>query len=648
MRSFLLLLCGVALLVALVHGDVYLHSPPGSNNRLNEAEQNRRNPNRVFDSQNNDRGGYNVGEWCPNMPDPSNDRANPGYGAVASGCTGNTRNDVGVLADLTQTDGNGANTQSAPYRFFEGSEMYIEWTQQHSCGKNGKANCQIVIQYECVPALGAPRKYNGQTFLISDGSNTNDGDGTNGAGIQEPTAWYTKCQTRSRNRGLWIADQNVGNAAQNTRQNPGGLRSGNECPEERDHYPYWHPTTWRDIAVLTSEPEKRCAYYRAQSFNNVAREECECPTWASTGCQTTAQRTCWTFNNQNACTASGTCVWASKTTTTMWGPNNAATGDGVNMPNVDCREAEWGRDNHLGNSLDGLPPSYLWKTPTTEQACGTTECRCLLRLRYNITTGDLHGLQPWQMPPGVNTTAQYATYSDAFNIDSNFNSPNPGNERHAVPMDPSNLNFFEEDPIVNLNTGAMQGLALAVDTAQTPRTFQDRTHVFYLMDRPTGMADSTRVVNVNVRGRRGNIVQVYPAVEYDYTPPDLTVSQDDWVVFQWTGSNTTPAGAGQGAENTDRSNIVFMSNRDGNFPMDRMDAQKAIRRVWNDNSRDDFIRDLARAGLTSAIDIDQNLNNAPAYYRAIPVQLNPGTWHFMCSRNNNFSNRSQKFTIKVV
>ncbi len=36
--------------------------PSGSNNRLNEANNNRNNANRLFDSQNNDRGGYNVGD----------------------------------------------------------------------------------------------------------------------------------------------------------------------------------------------------------------------------------------------------------------------------------------------------------------------------------------------------------------------------------------------------------------------------------------------------------------------------------------------------------------------------------------------------------------------------------------------------------
>ena len=37
--------------VSLVCGDVYMHNPRGSNNRLNERSANRRNGNRMFDSQ---------------------------------------------------------------------------------------------------------------------------------------------------------------------------------------------------------------------------------------------------------------------------------------------------------------------------------------------------------------------------------------------------------------------------------------------------------------------------------------------------------------------------------------------------------------------------------------------------------------------
>lgn len=58
-----------------------------------------------------------------------------------------------------------------------------------------------------------------------------------------------------------------------TRQNPNGGQSGYECPEERDYYPYWHPTAWKDIAVLTSDEEK-CYELVENSNNRQMRFEC--------------------------------------------------------------------------------------------------------------------------------------------------------------------------------------------------------------------------------------------------------------------------------------------------------------------------------------------------------------------------------------
>lgn len=51
----------IILLLKHVHSDIYLHNPRGSNNRLDEQGRERNNANRLFDSQNNNRGGYNVG-----------------------------------------------------------------------------------------------------------------------------------------------------------------------------------------------------------------------------------------------------------------------------------------------------------------------------------------------------------------------------------------------------------------------------------------------------------------------------------------------------------------------------------------------------------------------------------------------------------
>lgn len=43
--------------------------------------------------------------------------------------------------------------QSKRMYYYSGSILPIEWTNQHGCGGNSKASCEIVLQYACEDTL---------------------------------------------------------------------------------------------------------------------------------------------------------------------------------------------------------------------------------------------------------------------------------------------------------------------------------------------------------------------------------------------------------------------------------------------------------------------------------------------------------------
>ena len=57
------------------------------------------------------------------------------------------------------------------------------------------------------------------------------------------------------------------------------------------------------------------------------------------------------------------------------------------------------------------------------------------------------------------------------------------------------------------------------------------THTFAVRPRPEELKDVV-IHNVQVRGKRGNIVQTYPGVEYDFAPNRLRMAQNEYVHFQ--------------------------------------------------------------------------------------------------------------------
>ena len=208
-------------LLQFVFCDIYMHNPRGSNNRCDELTNDRRNENRLFDSQNNAAGGYAV----PCM----------------------------------ETDLSCYNM-----KYYTESYLDIRYTTQHACGIQNQ--CEIIIQYACGMRNGEPSSSLGNTCTNTMPDNMLNLNNTI-YGYHETYDSYQKCKLRPRNLNLYTGDNILrGLSSIYTRQNPNGNRYGFECPEERDYYPYWNESIWTDIAVLTSNLSM-CSYYMNTTKN---------------------------------------------------------------------------------------------------------------------------------------------------------------------------------------------------------------------------------------------------------------------------------------------------------------------------------------------------------------------------------------------
>lgn len=559
-------------IVASVSADVYMQYPRGSNCRLNGKNRNRQNGNRMFDSQNNDRGGYNVG--------------------------------------------------SGGMHYYPGSTMTIEWTNQHQCGgalgpggaKSLNTHCELILQYMCSTTLR-----DGQTTKTIPDNRNQCKDGNCNVdqkyGMHEDYDYYQNCKKRSRNKGLFTADQNLNNKdrAKNTRQNPNGNRRAYECPEERDYYPYWGPAPWKDIAIMTTDTS-RCALYKAESHNVKAKGVCVPPEDYNSAIPITkAACEALTSNGEKG-------VWTE------------VPAHGIPAP--ECIQAPYSRDNHLGNGVGGFANTYNWTIPNDPDMRGPS-MGCALRLRYNISTADFDG---WKEDASKN--------NEKTDIASLVGLPN---QEAAAARGYK----FEGNPNVKAfkEAGNKFTLQLAVNTAQFARTFQDRSHMWTVRERPASIPANAKIHNLNVKGKRGNIVQTYPATEYDFTPNRLEIKAGDYVHIQWDGSNDNPKNnAGQGTAGTDRSNFVEL--REKKYP----EGTKNIQSFggWGTNYPQ-FLKKTNFLGMESTelvylaqLPPGDELDNASTYGNLPPHKVTKkGTYYYMCTRNNNFTNRSQKGSIIV-
>jgi len=610
--------------------DLYLHMPRGSNNRLDEANRDRANGNRLFDSQNNNRGGYNVGSVY----------------------------------------------------YTQGSTLYSQWTNQHTCGAANN-DCEFVIQYMC-------------DDWLRDGTTTKripeddwdcyeeECDTDTEYGRHETQGWYEQCQARSRNHGLFTANQKLnGNDATKTRQNPNGNRNGYECPEERDYYPYWYPTPWVDIAILTNAPT-RCAEYQAKSENVLGRWYCEPPA-SMYEAYTEDNQKGWIPITEAECIAMYYIPEVDDDTTVNVGTDAVPTtiewavwkqSEPHNVAAPACKQNWWSRDNHLGNVDGGYMSMYNWTMPTD-----WTNEQCAFRMRYNITTSEYPA---FESSTSVEAGLDYRNNSQASNINADDDpawvkiwedyymteeevapSFDENNNNNEAGLTESREYVLKNNPAVDIfgailtTTPGEAKLQLNINTNQFGRTFQDRSHRFALRAN-SEECSSTVTHNLQVRGKRGNVVQTYPGMEYDFVPEHLKVAVNECVHIQWTGSNTNPNNnAGQGRQGTDRHNIVELRapNYNENQPVTIPETYGQF-----GNSFPNKITDTEFLGFSDADETNLALNtpyafggelseldDAGVYFDLAPKKVTrEGIYHYLCTRNNNFSNRSQKGKIDVT
>eukprot|EP00008_Paramoeba_atlantica_P006161 CAMPEP_0201489326 /NCGR_PEP_ID=MMETSP0151_2-20130828/22062_1 /ASSEMBLY_ACC=CAM_ASM_000257 /TAXON_ID=200890 /ORGANISM="Paramoeba atlantica, Strain 621/1 / CCAP 1560/9" /LENGTH=597 /DNA_ID=CAMNT_0047874881 /DNA_START=145 /DNA_END=1938 /DNA_ORIENTATION=- len=543
-----------------------MHVFRGSNNRLDEANRDRANGDRLFDSQNNNRGGYNVGSNI----------------------------------------------------YVEGSRMEMSWTAQHGMGPNPNTPYnEVIVQMMC-------------DQYLRDGTTTQripltqEADTDYRFGRHESYNYYQDCQTRERNQGLFTASQNLrGNSSIYTRQNPNGNRRGLECPEERDYYPYWGHSPWMDVAVLTNDVS-RCAYYQEESQNVKPRFYCKYK-WV---------------NGTNGTLVEQTPPTGLRPIT----PEGCRTIDGnwTEIPSWSldppvCAETPWSRDNHLGNVVGGYPATlgfempYLSRTNLSDINANFTTSECAFRVRYNITTDDY---APWSIEGRNFTDARY-------------------NDRNGLALGLSELYGYEA-PFVNnpeVDFGLGVEVELAINTAQYGRTFQDRTHRVEIWPREEEFEEAV-IHNLVVQGKRGNIVQTYPGVEYDFMPNRLRVQTDEYIHFHWAGSNTNPANNdGQGQQQSDRSNIAPTLDNARVYPMLVNQSTLFDGEYRHLHGLSTLTPSQYGGELSELDDAGPHFDNVQAYQSQSVGLLRmrtTGNYTYMCTRNNNFSNRSQRGTIIVV
>ncbi|KAI0983768.1 hypothetical protein GJ496_004010 [Pomphorhynchus laevis] len=562
------------LVIKTVVSDVFLHFPPGSNNRLFETERERLNPYRLFDSQNGKYGGYNVA-----INDSSSTGINP--------------------------------SSRIQYKFFHSgsdtakSYLNIKWDDLGLSEDSFVYDYNVVLQYKCDQI-------------------ENDDDRL--SETHESLKFYEQCRSRERTLGIYTSDQKLSidrsgySSAIHTRQNSAGIRYGNECPEERDYYPYWHISPWIDIAVFPKNV-KNCEAFTSESFNINARFAC---------LNETTNQLRW--NNVYTCVRNGG----------KWLPLYNYM-EKVHSTEKSCRYA-WRLPYDAENSTDYAciilpdPPKciynrhnqYNWDLPVFKLP---GEKRCVIRIRLNVSSSDYN-------PASVNSSFNHVSGKYPSPVLSHYQ------------FNHNNYTVTYTWPTTFLGT-----------------TFEDRSHIFILKAREGTWKET--LYNINVLGKRGTKMTVSPSETLNFHPTLITAKPGDLIHFQWTGTNQEEdqyiSAYNYNFHNSKsivRHNLVQCKERSSQYPLlyDNTTFWSQTIAIWPLNGKQtnyDIAVCLASSGYYMFKDdyyrkpvLSSNLGESHAIFRGIVLKIKESTltdsiYHFLCTCNNRIGFVDQKLTIII-
>lgn len=426
--------------------------------------------------------------------------------------------------------------------------------------------------------------------------------------------------------------------------NPGILpkRSGLECYHERQHFPNEldYSTQWTNVALFADDHDVKCQQLNLKRFQPIF----ECVEFYSKNKRKHKSK----IDNQGDCEKNnGQWLGFYNYKEIVENVNTAAGCAQLDGDHVFGRPMDWKK-----LSEDKLADEACLKLPD--------EVQCFA-------------------PP--NTRANYLGMASGTNESPRFQWSLPIYEKNqrCVLRIRSFIENKNEEQISHDNNDMshLLGTPLYLATAQKYASnnrvvFEDRSHIFKLVNRPNEIPDNQVLHNIIVRGKRGNIVQTFPAVEYDFVPNNLQINNGDAVQFQWTGSNSHNNGndagdgqsgdAGNGQGGTDRHNMIQSYYMKTNFPLpyENHTLFQNAEFLWNVDNKplSPFAASLSHATsgyyYTAAeyrakqSKLNDRLNNADPSFRGVVFKpASDSKYYYVGMRNNDFSNRSQKGQLTV-